>query len=152
MNIKNVSLTIMILCVFGFAMYYSNPLESSMSNQDIFGGSDHALTEFQKDIVKKIRGGNIAELSVFFGEEVSLDILDVNGFYRKKEAENRLLTFCQMKTPKQFFVKHHGISKTETHYYLIGELITTTNEKFRVYISNSKTSIESIEITLPRDI
>ena len=67
------------------------------------------------------------------------------------QTKNILLSFCQKQIAKRFLVKHFGSNVTGTYYYLIGELITTNQEEYRVYISNNKTHIESIEITKPRD-
>jgi len=85
-------------------------------------------------------------------EEVSITLRSETGFYNKEEAENILLDFCQNQTAKKFLVRHFGTNAAGTSYYLIGELLTTNKELFRVYISNNKTHIENIEITKPRDI
>jgi hypothetical protein len=126
-------LAILTLVIVSFFTLWNFNANSNLivGEQSIFGGAKIGLTELQKDFVKKFREGNIP------------------GF--KEEAENILLSFCQKQIAKKFLVKHFGSNVTGTYYYLIGELITTNQEEYRVYISNNKTHIESIEITKPRD-
>lgn len=120
--------------------------------QNIFSNSGDSLTKFQKEIVVKFRKGNVAGLAEYFDEEVSLEILEESDFYSKEEAQDKLLEFCQNYTPKKFFVKHHGTNEKQNNYYLIGELITTKDKRFRVFISNNKTQIEIIRITTPLNL
>lgn len=143
-------LTILIAVIgLGAFFYMRNNQGAGHSEQSIFGGSNKTLTEFQKKVVTHFREGDMPALSVYFEDEVALRVLeDIDDFYLKNEAENVLTEFCQNHTPKQFFVKHHG-SSNGGKYYLIGELRTTHNEKYRVFVSNSNEKIETIEITTP---
>ncbi len=136
------------LLVGGFFLLRNNQNGIS-SDQNLFGRSNNTFTELQKEIVTHFREGRAPALAVMFEDEVSLNILEEEDFYTKAEAENVLLEFCQKHTPKKFYVKHHGSNQTNTEYYLIGELTTTIQEKFRVYVSNSDKKIKSIEITRP---
>ncbi len=147
-------LVILVLAIVSFFAFWNFNANSNlnMGEQSIFGGSKNGLTELQKDIVKKFREGNVPGLVEYLDEEVSFTLKKETDFYTKEEAENILVDFCQNQTAKKFLVKHFGSNKMGTSYYLIGELITTNKEEYRVYISNNKTHIESIEITKPRDI
>lgn len=147
-------LVILVLAIVSFFAFWNFNANSNLNvgEQSIFGGSKNGLTELQKDIVKKFREGNVPGLVEYLDEEVSFTLKKETDFYTKEEAENILVDFCQNQTAKKFLVKHFGSNKTGTSYYLIGELITTNKEEYRVYISNNKTHIESIEITKPRDI
>ena len=120
--------------------------------QNIFSNSGNSLTKFQKEIVAKFREGNVAGLVEYFDDEVSLEILEEEDVYSKEEALDKLLEFCQNYTSKKFFVKHYGANEKQNNYYLIGELITTKDKKFRVFISNNKTQIEIIRITTPLNL
>lgn len=126
--------------------------DGEINGQNIFTSSNNPLTSFQKRIVQKIRDGDVTGLVEYFGEEVSITILDKDDFYSNQEAENILLEFCQNHKTKKFFVKHHGANSNHNNYFLIGELITTENEKFRVFISNNEKQIETIEIKKPLNL
>ncbi len=152
MRNKRNFLILLILVIAGLFAYWGFNPNSNVGGQNIFGGAKNGLTELQKDIVVKFREGNVPGLAEYLGEEVSITILKESDFYLKEEAENILLDFCQKYTAKKFLVKHYGANQSGTSYYFIAELLTTNNEKFRVYISNNKTHIESIEITKPKDI
>ncbi|MFK8006290.1 MAG: DUF4783 domain-containing protein [Saprospiraceae bacterium] len=152
MNRNNIFLILFILLLAAFFTLWGFNSNSNVSEQNIFGGAEVGLTTFQKRIIHKIRNGNIPKLVEYFDEEVSLTILKKSDFYKKEEAENVLLAFCQNHTAKKFLIKHFGANPTETTFYLIGEMTTTDKEKLRIYISNNKTHIESIEITTPREI
>ena len=146
-------LAILTLVIVSFFTIWNFNANSNLivGEQSIFGGAKNCLTELQKDFVKKFREGNIPGLAEYLDEEVSITLMKESDYYFKEEAENILLSFCQKQIAKKFLVKHFGSNVTGTYYYLIGELITTNQEEYRVYISNNKTHIESIEITKPRD-
>jgi hypothetical protein len=154
MKKNNIYLIILVLAIASFFSFWNFNANSTLKvgEQSIFGGSKNGLTELQKDIVKKFREGNVPGLVEYLDEEVSITLGLETDFYNKEEAENILLDFCQNQTAKKFLVKHFGVNVAGTSYYLIGELLTTNKEVFRVYISNNKTHIENIEITKPRDI
>ena len=150
---KNIFLMIILVGGVAFSACNSNSDKKPITtDQNIFGGSDNALTELQKDIVKKFRDGNVSGLSEYFGEEVSITILKESDFFTKEEAEEVMFEFCKNNAAKQFFVKHHGTNADKTSYYIIGELTTLDDKKFRTYISNNDTKIENIEITIPTDM
>lgn len=150
MRTNNFYLYLIIFVAILFISFWGFKSSNSIDEQNIFVGSNNALTDLQKDIVKKIRGGNMVGLHEYFDEEVSLTIFKESEFYPKQEAEERLSEFCQAYTTKKFLVKHYGGNQMKTSFYLIGELTTTEEKKLRVYISNNETRIESIEITFPR--
>lgn len=149
---RNYLLLIGIILIAGIVWNQQRGTNIKTNNQNIFASSENPMTEFQKQIVTKFREGNVSGLSEYFGEEVSITVLNESDFYTKDKAGNILLQFCQSHKPKKFFVKHHGANANKDNYYLIGNLITTTDEKFRVYISNDKNTIETIEITTPRNL
>lgn len=153
MKKNNIYLIVLVLAIVSFFAFWNFNGNSNLSvgEQSIFGGSKNSLTELQKDIVKKFREGNVPGLVEYLDEEVSITLKGETDFYLKEEAENILLDFCQNQTAKKFLVKHFGSNAAGTSYYLIGELVTTNNQEYRVYISNNKTHIENIEITIPRD-
>ena len=152
MRNKRNSLILSIVVIATLLIYWNFNSTSNIGEQSIFGGAKNGLTELQKDIVVKFREGNAPGLVEYLGEEVSITMMKESNFYMKEEAENILLDFCQNYTAKKFLVKHFGVNQSGTSYYLIAELLTTKNEEYRVYISNNKTHIESIEITKPKDI
>jgi len=152
MKRNNVFFILTISIVILLSAFWSSTKNRNVASQNIFGGAEVGLTELQKDFVQKIREGNMPGLVEYFDEEVSLTLFKESDFYTTEEAENILLTFCQNHTAKKFLVKHFGVNNAKTNYYLIGEMTTTTKEKLRVYISNNETKIESIEITVPREL
>lgn len=152
MRNKRNYLILSIVVIAAFFTYLNFNSTSNIGEQSIFGGAKDGLTELQKDIVVKFREGNVPGLMEYLDEEVSITIMKESDFYTKEEAKNILVDFCQNYTAKKFLVKHYGTNQTRTSYYLIAELLTINNEEYRVYISNNKTHIESIEITKPRDI
>ena len=139
------------ILVGGFFLLRNNQNGIS-SDQNLFGRKNNTLTDLQKEIVNHFREGRAPALAVMFEDEIALNILDEEDFYTKEEAENILLEFCQKHTPKKFYVKHHGSNQTNTEFYLIGELTTTIQEKFRVYVSNTEEKIKGIEITYQTDL
>ena len=144
-------LAIILLFAGGF-WYTQKVFAGQINTQNIFSPSVHPLTEFQKQIIAKFRTGDVGGLAEYFNEEVSLAILQEEDYYSKEESEEILSTFCQNHKPKKFFVKHHGANEKQTSFYLIGELTTTTNKQFRVFISNNETQIELIRITAPLEL
>lgn len=151
MRNKRNYLLLSIAIIAAVFAYFSFSSTSNIGEQNIFGGAKDGLTELQKDIIVKFREGNVPGLMEYVGEEISINIMKESDFYSKEEAENILLDFCQNYTTKKFLVKHYGVNQAGTSYYFIAELLTTNNEKYRVYISNNKTHLESIEITKPID-
>lgn len=141
-----------IIAILGMLTYWNFSSTSAVGEQSIFGGTKNGLTKMQKDIVMKFRDGDIPGLVEYFDDEVSITVMDESDFYLKDEAEEILREFCQQYKAKKFYVKHHGSNRTRTSYYLIAELVTTSKEKYRVYISNNDDYLESVEITKPRDI
>lgn len=152
MRNKRNYLILSIFAIVGLLTYFGFSPSSSIGEQNIFGGSKDSLTELQKDIVVKFREGNVPGLVEYLGEEVSITVKKESDYYTKEEAENILIDFCQKYTAKKFLVKHYGANQARTSFYFIAELLTTSKEEFRVYISNNKTHIESIEITKPKDM
>lgn len=151
MGNKRNYLILSIVAIATIFAYWNFNSISNIGEQSIFGGAKNGLTELQKDIVVKFREGNAPGLVEYIGEEISITIKKESDYYTKEEAENILLDFCQNYTAKKFLVKHYGVNQAGTSYYLIAELLTTNKEEYRVYISNNKTHIESIEITKPRE-
>ena len=143
---------VIILLFAGGFWYTQKNFTGQVNTQNIFSASTNPLTEFQKQIIAKFRTGDVQGLAEYFDEEVSLAILQEEEDYSKEESRELLSAFCQNHKPKKFFVKHHGANERQTNFYLIGELTTTINEQFRVFISNNKTQIELIRITNPLDL
>lgn len=147
-NSDKIYLLLVVILLIAGGFWNAQRVSVGKANiQNIFSNSRNSLTKFQKEIVTKFREGNVAGLAEYFGEEVSLEILEESNFYSKEDAQDKLLAFCQNYKPKKFFVKHHGVNEKQNHYYLIGDLITTKDEKLRVFISNNKTQIEIIRVT-----
>lgn len=144
---------ILILGAVGYTAFYMVQKNSSIasSDQSMLGNYNNTLTELQKVIVRRFNEGNVPGIAEYFEDEVALSILGNEEFYDKNKATEVLSDFCQTHTPKKFFVKHHGVNQAGNAYYLIGELRTTSNEKFRVYISNNEKKIDAIEISVPTD-
>lgn len=74
-------------------------------------------------------------ISSFMDETVEICLLNIDDFLDRDEAVKAVKDFYAKYSPKSFKVVHQGTSKGKGSQYFIGDLKTTDNESFRVFIA-----------------
>ena len=85
------------------------------------------------EIATIIRSGNAAQIAKFMDNSIEITIGESQKIYSKAQAEQVLERFFDKNNPKQFNLIHRSNVKEGKSKYGIGELITTSNKKFRTY-------------------
>jgi hypothetical protein len=115
-------------------------------------GASHAQEKIPEGISLAFKAGNAAELSKFFNEEIELVMLDKEGLYSSKQAEQILKQFFTEHRPSSFRIIFEG--GKETSRYAIGNL-TTDTRGYRIYflIKNQKNEplIHQLRIEVEND-
>jgi hypothetical protein len=86
-----------------------------------------------QNIKKALQDGSAPDLAVYFNASIDLTLLNYEGTYSKKQAEQILKKFFENHPVKSFTIEHSGTSNDGSRY-LIGSHQTTTQKTFRVYI------------------
>mgnify|MGYP006136748507 FL=1 len=85
------------------------------------------------EIATIIRSGNASQIAKFMDNSIEITIGESQKLYSKAQAEQVLERFFDKNNPKQFNLIHKSNVKEGKSKYGIGELITTSNKKFRTY-------------------
>ena len=84
-------------------------------------------------IPSAFQSGDASKLANYFNASIDLALMNYEGTYSKKQAEQILKTFFENYPVKSFTLEHTGNSNDGSSY-LIGLHKTTNNKSFRVYI------------------
>lgn len=99
----------------------------------IFGVSVCALVlaDIFTDINSSMKSGNFKTIASYFNASVELNIPGADGLYSKTQAELLMKEFFTKNTPRNYTVKHDGVSQDGSKYS-IGTLDTNTGS-YRTY-------------------
>lgn len=102
--------------------------------------------ELKAKLIDGLKSGDAAVFAPYFGQEVTLTILDDMNSYTPQEARRRIETFFQNYPPQSFQERHEGSSATGASQYLIGNL-RTSSRTFRVYVLFQNNRIQEMEFS-----
>lgn len=94
-----------------------------------------AQVDSSSTLSKAIESGDITTISSFMDETVEICLLNIDDFLDKDEATAAVKNFYSKYSPKSFKIVHEGVSKGKGSQYFIGDLKTSENESFRVFIA-----------------
>ena len=86
-----------------------------------------------EDMVNYVRGGDVAAMSKFFDDIVTVTMQSTQSAYSKTQAEMVLKDFFAKNTVKEFVVMQNGTAPNNNSRYAIGNLVTSTGN-FQLYI------------------
>ncbi len=105
------------------------------------------LPQAGDDIVAKVSNAlntcNVAELCKHFNNTIDLSLVDLEGSYSDKQAEQLLKVFFKSHPVKSFKMDHQGNSNDGSRY-MIGTLKSTLGKSFRVYSLIKKRADEDL--------
>ena len=93
--------------------------------------------ETMQKITAALTSGNATALANHFNTTVALTLPVNDGTYSKKQAEQLVKMFFEKNPVSDFTTEHHGTSNDGSGY-IIGELHTTQQKTFRVYVLTKK--------------
>lgn len=93
--------------------------------------------ETTQKITAALTSGNATALASHFNTTVALTLPVNDGTYSKKQAEQLVKMFFEKNPVSDFTTEHHGTSNDGSGY-IIGELHTTRQKTFRVYVLTKK--------------
>jgi hypothetical protein len=95
------------------------------------------FADIYTDINASLKSGNFKAIASYFNSSVELNIPGADGLYSKAQAELLMKDFFAKNTPKNFVVKHDGVSQDGSKYS-IGSLETTAGSyRTYYYLKNS---------------
>lgn len=104
--------------------------------------------ELPDAIIAAIRLGNSVEIAKYFIDEVDIKIINIEGIYKKAQAELMLKDFFEKQPVKSFTIAHKSPFNGGS-MYLIGTL-ETSKGKYRTYFllkaQKEKTFIQQFRI------
>ena len=86
-----------------------------------------------EDMVNYVRGGDVAAMSKFFDDIVTVTMQSTQSAYSKTQAEMVLKDFFAKNTVKEFVVMQNGTAPNNNSRYAFGNLVTSTGN-FQLYI------------------
>ncbi|NCA85465.1 MAG: DUF4783 domain-containing protein [Clostridia bacterium] len=100
----------------------------------------HALAQDAQTsthVAAAMSNGNATALASLMNNTVALTLPDSDGTYSKKQAEQLIKMFFEQNPVSTFTAEHNGTS-TDGSCYMIGELLTTKQKTYRVYVLTKK--------------
>jgi hypothetical protein len=85
-------------------------------------------------ITDALRKGNADALGTYFSETVEIAVMDAEDRYAKKDAVTVMKSFFGKNKPTGYSQVHKGVSKGGNLHYSIGEMKTSSNSTYRVYL------------------
>jgi len=109
------------------------------------------MADIYTDINASMKSGNYKTIANYFNTSVELNIPGADGLYSKAQAELLMKEFFTKNTPKNFVVKHDGVSQDGSKYS-IGTLETSTGSyRTYYYLKNNSGSFLIKELRIERD-
>ena len=102
----------------------------------LFATSLFAQTDITDQVVGYIKTANVKELAKHFADNIDLAVDDTDDIVSRAQAEQILKKFFDKNQPKNFAIKHSGVTKLGIEYR-IGDL-ETSGGNFRVSINLKK--------------
>lgn len=96
-----------------------------------------AFAQSEEAIAVAIKSGDSKEIAKYFGQNISLKIIDKENVYSKTQAEMIVKDFFARNQPQAYVAKHQGTSRNGAKY-TIG-LLTTATGNYRTYYFIKKT-------------
>ena len=109
--------------------FYKSTLFTLILTFSMFVSKGQAL----EDMVNYVRGGDVAAMSKFFDDIVTVTMQSTQSAYSKTQAEMVLKDFFAKNTVKEFVVMQNGTAPNNNSRYAIGNLVTSTGN-FQLYI------------------
>ena len=109
------------------------------------------VADIYTEINGAMKSGNFKTIANYFNSSVELNIPGADGLYSKAQAELLMKDFFAKNTPKNFTLKHDGISQDGSKYS-IGALETSAGS-FRTYyyLKNNNGSFLIKELRIEKD-
>lgn len=85
-------------------------------------------------VAKAMKSGNAAEIAKYFDKIVDITMQNDQSTYSRSQAEMVLKNFFSKHPVRSFSIKHSGGSTDSTSIYLIGDLVTTGDQRYRLYL------------------
>jgi hypothetical protein len=96
----------------------------------------HALAQDAQTTTRisaALSNGSATVLASLMNNTVALTLPDSDGTYSKKQAEQLIKMFFEQNPVSTFTTEHNGTS-TDGSCYMIGDLLTTKQKTYRVYV------------------
>jgi hypothetical protein len=109
------------------------------------------IADIYTDINASMKSGNYKTIAGYFNTSVELNIPGADGLYSKTQAELLLKDFFSKNAPRNYVVKHDGVSQDGSKYS-IGTLETASGS-FRTYyyLKNNNGSYLIKELRIDKD-
>lgn len=109
------------------------------------------IADIYTEINSAMKSGNFKSIASYFNTSVELNIPGADGLYSKGQAELLMKDFFAKNTPKNFTVKHDGVSQDGSKYS-IGTLETNAGS-FRTYyyLKNNNGTFLIKELRIEKD-
>lgn len=109
------------------------------------------VADINSDLNTSMKSGNFKTIASYFNASVELNIPGADGLYSKAQAELLLKDFFTKNTPRNYNVKHDGVSQDGSKYS-IGAL-ETSNGVYRTYyyLKNNNGSFLIKEFRIEKD-
>ena len=109
------------------------------------------FADIYTDINSSMKSGNFKIIASYFNTSVELNIPGADGLYSKAQAELLMKDFFVKNTPRNFTVKHDGVSQDGSKYS-IGSLETSTGSyRTYYYLKNNSGSFLIKELRIEKD-
>jgi hypothetical protein len=109
------------------------------------------IADIYTDINSSIKSGNYKTIANYFNSSIELNIPGADGLYSKAQAELLMKDFFTKNIPKNFSIKHDGVSQDGSKYS-IGNLETTTGSyRTYYYLKNNGGSFLIKELRIEKD-
>jgi hypothetical protein len=109
------------------------------------------MADIYTDINSSMKSGNYKTIASYFNTSVELNIPGADGLYSKAQAELLMKEFFTKNTPKNFTVKHDGVSQDGSKYS-IGTLETSSGSyRTYYYLKNNSGTFLIKELRIEKD-
>jgi hypothetical protein len=109
------------------------------------------IADIYTDINSSMKSGNFKTIASYFNSSVELNIPGADGLYSKAQAELLMKDFFSKNTPKNFTVKHDGVSQDGSKYS-IGSLETSMGSyRTYYYLKNSGVNFLIKELRIEKE-
>ncbi|HRG59093.1 MAG TPA: DUF4783 domain-containing protein [Bacteroidia bacterium] len=109
------------------------------------------MADISTDINSSMKSGNFKTIASYFNASVELNIPGADGLYSKAQAELLLKEFFAKNTPRNYTVKHDGVSQDGSKYS-IGALETSSGVyRTYYYLKNNNGAFLIKELRIEKD-
>lgn len=109
------------------------------------------MADISTDINSSMKSGNFKTIASYFNASVELNIPGADGLYSKAQAELLLKEFFAKNTPRNYTIKHDGVSQDGSKYS-IGALETSSGVyRTYYYLKNNSGAFLIKELRIEKD-